>query len=207
LFPQQQPFAFHSLDYPVTMVYAGYSPGANSRMVGPLSDYEQAVRGLPLDKADDTLDILEKLTRNVVRGPRDEKFRKLRLTNKKIMETVTEVEGAVAILREMGWVDGGEEEPTLVLPGAVCPSFEVHVVKIIEARDFYKKERENEKLRKMRAERDANDPDKVALREQLEADAKERSTREPAKASVAKKLGDGKIVRASDIGIGKSGGG
>jgi len=180
----------------------------NSRMAGPLSDYEQALRGLPLDRADATLDILEKLTRNVVRAPKEEKFRKIKLTNQRIMETVTEVDGAVDILREMGWVDGNESEPTMVLSETTCLAFEVHVVKLIEARDYYKKERENEKRRQTREDRDANDPDKQELRKKLEADAKERATRGPAQASIANKLGQGaNIVRAADLGIGQSRGG
>lgn len=94
-----------------------------------------------------------------------------------------------------------------MLPDSVRLAFEVHVVKIIEARDFYKKELENEKRRQSRVERDASDPDKQKMREQLEADAKERATRGPAQASVAKKLGTGKMMTAGDIGIGKSAGG
>jgi len=189
------------------MGYGGYAPGANSRMAAPLSEYELALRGLPLDKADETLNIMEKLIRNVVSSPKEEKFRKIKLTNKKIMETITEVDGAVAVLNEMGWVDAGAEEPMLMLPDSVRLAFEVHVVKIIEARDFYKKELENEKRRQSRVERDASDPDKQKMREQLEADAKERATRGPAQASVAKKLGTGKMMTAGDIGIGKSAGG
>jgi len=190
------------------MGYGGYAPGANSRMAATLSSYEQRLRALPLDKADETLNILEKLVRNVVHSPKEDKFRKIKLTNKKIMETITEVDGAVAILNEMGWIDGGEDEPTLVLPASACLAFEVHVVKIIEARDFYKKELENEKRRQSRLERDASDPDKQRMREQLEADARERATRGPAQASVARQLGQGgRIVRAADLGIGQSRGG
>jgi len=208
----QVPSRAHCVSSPIftltTMGYGGYAPGANSRMQGPQSDFEQALRGLPLDKADDTLDILDKLTRNVVRVPKEEKFRKIKLTNKKIMELITEVDGAVTVLREMGWVDSGEDEPTLILPESVTLAFEVHVVKIIEARDYYKKERENEKRRQHREERDAADPSKQVVREQMEADARERATRGPAQASVAQKLNDGpRIVRAADLGIGKSSGG
>lgn len=190
------------------MGYGGYAPGANSRMADPLSEYEQALRGLPLLKADETLNILEKLIRNVVHSPKEEKFRKIKLTNKKVMETITEVDGAVAVLHEMGWVHACGEEPMLILPESVSLAFEVHVVKIIEARDFYKKERENGKRRQSREERDANNPDKKRMREQLEADARERANRGPAQASVARQLGDGpRVVRAADLGIGQSGGG
>jgi len=191
------------------MSYGGYAPGNNSRMAGPLSDYEQALRGLPLANAEETLEILEKLTRNVVRTPKEEKFRRIKLTNPRIMATITEVEGATRILEEMGWVQSADvDEAMMHLPETVRLHFEVHVVKIVEARDFYKKELENERRRQHRAERDADDPDKVALREKLEVDARERAQRGPAMASVAQKLGNApNIMRASDIGIGQSRGG
>lgn len=192
------------------MGYAGYSPGLNSRMQGPLSEFEKALRGLPPDQAAETLDILEKLTRNAVRSPKELKFRKIKLTNKKIMETITEVEGAVNILREMGWVDGEEEgAPILELPDGTSLTFELHVVKLIEIKDWYKKELENRKRAKTREERDASDPAKAALMEKLKQDALERAAREqPAQASVARRIeGGANIVRASDLGIGQSAGG
>lgn len=191
------------------MSYGGYAPGNNSRVAGPLSDYEQALRGLPLANAEETLEILEKLTRNVVRTPKEEKFRKIKLTNPRIMATITEVAGATRILEEMGWVQNVDvDEAMMHLPETVRLQFEVHVVKIVEARDFYKKELENERRRQHRVERDADNPEKLALREKLEADARERAQRGPAMASVAQKLGNGpNIMRASDIGIGQSRGG
>jgi hypothetical protein len=191
------------------MGYGGYAPGMNSRMAGPLSEFEQALRGLPLASADGTLDIIETVTRNVVRAPKEEKFRKLKLTNRKIKEAIVDVPGAVNVLREMGWVESAEgPDPVLLLPETARLAFETHVVQIIEAKDYYKKELENEKRRKLREERDANDEARAALREKLEQDAKERAAREqPAKASVAQKLGTSTVVRAADLGIGQSKGG
>lgn len=189
------------------MGYAGYSPGLNSRTSDALTEYERALRQLPADKAAETLEILEKLTRNIVRSPKELKFRKIKLTNKKIAETITDVAGAMDILRTAGWVEGEDEEATLVLPASAQLTFETHVVKIIEARDFYKKELENQKRRQHREERDASDPAKAALLLQLQQDAQERATRGPAQASVAQQLGHGTVCRASDIGIGVSRGG
>jgi hypothetical protein len=192
------------------MGYAGYSPGMNSLMQGPLSDFERALRGLPPDQAAETLEVLEKLTRNVVRSPKELKFRKIRLTNKKIMETITEVEGAVDILRAMGWVDGEDEgAPVLELPDTTNLAFELHVVKLIEVKDWYKKELENRKRAKAREERDLSDPAKAELLEKLRQDAQERAAREqPAQASVAREIkGGANIVRAADLGIGVSKGG
>lgn len=182
-------------------------------MQGPLGDLEQALRSLPLDKADESLDIIEKLTRNVVSNPRDEKFRKIKLTNKKLNETISAVPGAVSALREMGWVDGPSDgEATLVLPDGVRLAFEDQVVKIIEAKDYYKKEHENERRRRLREDRDAGDESKQIIRQQLEGDKKEREAAAaasgPTRASHAQKLGDGpNVMRAGDIGIGKAKGG
>jgi len=182
-------------------------------MEGPRSDFEQALRSLPLDKAEECLEIMEKLTRNVVSNPGEEKFRKLKLTNKKINDTITAVPGAVPILREMGWVDGpSDAEPTLVLPAGVRLDFQEHVVKLIEVKDFYKKEHEKEKRQKHRDDRDADDPDKQALRLEMERDRKEREAAAlnsgPTRSSQAKKMGEGpNIMRAGDIGIGKAKGG
>lgn len=190
------------------MGYGGYAPGMQHGLEA-LTDLERALRALPLDKADDTLEIIEKLTRNVVRNPREAKFRQIKLSNKKIAETVTDVPGAVDVLRAMGWVDGaGDDGPTLVLPDDVRLAFETEVVKLIDVKDFYKKERAKAKLSQKREEAAAADPEKKALMEQLELDRREAAMRGPAVASHAKKLGDGpNIVRAGDIGIGQSAGG
>jgi len=182
-------------------------------MEGPRSDLEQALRALPLDKADESLEIMEKLTRNVVGNPGEEKFRKIKLTNKKINDTITAVSGAVPILREMGWAESSSDgEPILVLPAGVRLDFQETVVKLIEAKDFYKKAHEKERLQKHHDARDAEDPEKQKLRLQLEQDKKERdsaaSNAAPTRASQAQKLGEGpNIRRAGDIGIGKSKGG
>jgi hypothetical protein len=195
------------------MGYGGYAPGANSRMEGPRSDLEQALRALPLDKANESLEIMEKLTRNVVSCPGDEKFRKIKLTNKKINDTITAVPGAVPVLREMGWKDSSSDgEPVLVLPAGARLEFQETVVKLIEAKDFYKKENEKERRQRHRDEVSAEDPEKQKLRLQLEQDKKERdaaaANSAPTRASQAQKLGDGpNIMRAGDIGIGKSKGG
>jgi UBX domain-containing protein 6 len=168
---------------------------------------------MPLDKADESLEIMEKLTRNVVSNPGEEKFRKIKLTNKKINDTITAVPGAVPALREMGWRDNSSDgEPVLVLPAGVRLEFQETVVKLIEAKDFYKKEHEKERRQRHRDERDAEDPEKLKLRLQLEQDKKERdaaaANAAPTRSSQAQKLGGGpNIMRAGDIGIGKSQGG
>mmetsp|Transcript_114359 Transcript_114359/g.214194 ORF Transcript_114359/g.214194 Transcript_114359/m.214194 type:complete len:187 (+) Transcript_114359:91-651(+) len=186
------------------MGYAGYSPGANSRMADSLTPLQQALRALPLDVAPDTLALIEKLTRNVVRNPGEEKFRKINLTNTKIKAAIADVPNGIELMQEMGWVPEGE---SLILPAGIRLAHEVHVVGIIEAQDHYKSEAEKERVRQMRARKEV-DGDKDKLRQQLEADRKEKAAEGPvSKASVAQKRGEGNIVRASDLGIGQSAGG
>merc|ERR1712048_1181776 len=170
-----------------------------------LSPLEQALRALPLDKYLETLELIQKLTQNVVRNPTEEKFRRIRLTNPKIAAAITDVPNAVDLLKEMGWQQEGEE---LVLPAAVRHAHEREVVSIIDAKDWFKKEAEKEHKRQMQARKE-KDPEKETLLKQAEADRKEKSAERPVtKSSVAQKLGDGpNITRASDIGIGKSAGG
>mmetsp|Transcript_87663 Transcript_87663/g.272654 ORF Transcript_87663/g.272654 Transcript_87663/m.272654 type:complete len:186 (+) Transcript_87663:83-640(+) len=185
------------------MGYAGYSPG--NKIADKLTPLQQALRALPLDKAQETLELIEKLTRNVVRNPGEEKFRRIKLSNPKISAAITEVPFAVDALKEMGWVEDGDG---LALPPTVRLVHEKDVVAIIDAKDFYKKEEENER-RRQAAARKAPNAEKDALMKQMEADRKEKDAEGPVtQASVAKELGDGpNIMRAGDVGIGKSAGG
>jgi hypothetical protein len=150
------------------------------------------------------LEIMDKLVRNTVRNPSDEMFRKIRLSNPKIAASITDVEGAVNALTEMGWVSENEE---MVLPPNVRLVHERDVVGILNAQDFYKKEAENEAKRRAKARKEV-DAEREALLKQAELDRREKSAEGPVMhGSVAKKLGDGQVVRAGDIGIGKNGGG
>lgn len=189
------------------MGYAGYSPGL--RTAEKLSPLEQALRGLPLDKAEQTLELIEKLTRNVQQNPKDMKFRKVKLTNKAISEKLASVPGAVDLMYTLGWTKAEEEgAPVLILPESVRFDFQQHVVKFVDAKDWYKKEQEEQKRSQARAERTAGDTDAMALKLKMEQDRKEVEALGPAQASVAKKLGDApNVMRAGDIGIGKSAGG
>merc|ERR1719235_939201 len=107
-------------------------------------------------------------------------------------------------MTEMGWVQEGD---SLILPENVRFTHEVHVVGIIEAQDYYKDELKKEKVRQERARKEV-DADTEKLRQQIDADRKEKAAEGPVtKGSVAQKLGDGKQVTASDYGIGQSKGG
>jgi len=185
------------------MGYAGYSPG--NQIADKLTPLQQALRALPLAQAQETLDLIEKLTRNVVRNPNEEKFRRIKLSNPKIAATITDVPFAVDALKEMGWVENGDG---LALPPSVRLVHEREVVSVIEAKDFYKKAQETEHRRQMRQNK-SMDADQEALKKLLEADRQEREADGPVtRGSVAQKLGDGpNIMRAGDLGIGKSAGG
>mmetsp|Transcript_100459 Transcript_100459/g.288643 ORF Transcript_100459/g.288643 Transcript_100459/m.288643 type:complete len:185 (-) Transcript_100459:384-938(-) len=184
------------------MGYAGYAPG--NRIADALTPLQQALRSLPMDRAQEILELIEKLTRNVVRNPGEDKFRCVKLTNAKIAAAVAEAPTMLDVMREMGWAVDGD---SMVLPPSVRLAHEVHVVGIIDAKDYYKKEAENEKRSQMRAAK--MDAEKVGLMQQMALDRKEKEADGPVEhGSVARKLGDGpNVMRAGDIGIGKSQGG
>jgi len=185
------------------MGYAGYAPG--NKIADALSPLQQALRSLPLEQAQDLLELLHKLTQNVIRNPTEEKYRRVKTTNAKMATALAEAPQMLDVLQEMGWV---KEEDCVVLPPSVRFAHEVHVVGIIEAKDWFKKEAETEKRRQTRAAK-TSDADKEQLRKQLDLDRQEKAAEGPEfRSSVAQKLGDGaNIMRAGDIGIGKSQGG
>jgi len=185
------------------MGYAGYAPG--NRVADKLTPFHQSLRSLPLDKAQETLELIEKLTRNVIRNPGEEKFRRINLSNPKISAAITDVPFAVDLMREMGWA---QDADALLLPPSVHLVHEREVVGIIDAKDHYKKEVENERRRQMVARKGVT-TEKDAVLQQMEADRKEKEAEGPVvHGSVAKQLGDGpNIMRASDLGIGQSAGG
>lgn len=118
------------------MGYYGLGPGM--RVAEQLTPYEKALRGMQVWQP--SLDIMEKLLRNIAQNPKEEKFRKIRLTNAKIFDTITSVPYAVQALYEIGWVFDGEE--SLVLPPNIDMTMPKHVSPVIDARQYYKKEEE-----------------------------------------------------------------
>lgn len=182
------------------MGYAGYAPGL--RVADSLTPLQQALRSLPLESAQEVLDLIEKLTRNVVRNPGDEKFRRVKLSNAKVASLLADAPEMMSVMQEMGWQQDGE---CMVLPPHVRLAHEVHVVGVIDAKDHFKKEAENERRRQLRAGK-ASDVDREELKIKMEQDRKEKEAEGPVThGSVAKKLGDGpNIMRAKDIGIGQA---
>jgi hypothetical protein len=153
-----------------------------------------------------TLELIEKLVRNTVHAPTEEKFRKIRLTNAKIAEAIANVPGAVDAMIVMGWQKEGEEN--LILPQGTKLVFEKDVKAILNTQDWFKKEIEKDHKRKMQ-ERKEQDPEKLKLRKQLELDAAERAAREPVtQSSKAQKLGGNgpNMKTAGDLGLNQGGG-
>lgn len=78
--------------------YAGYAPTKYAAEKTPL-DKVLAVVQEPA-----SLTMLGTLTRNVAQAPRDEKFRRVRLTNPKIAAALVDVNGAVDVMLHLGWI-------------------------------------------------------------------------------------------------------
>lgn len=134
------------------MGYAGYAPG--NQVAEPLSDLEQALRSIPDGQASDVLELLERLLRNVVQAPLEEKFRKIRLANEKIAQIIGSVPVAVEALLEIGWVKQCvDEEEVLILPPEAKLDFPNHINKVLEAKDYFQKLHTREKANQKAAMR------------------------------------------------------
>lgn len=167
---------------------------------GPATPLERALKMI---RGEASLNILSTLTRNVAQNPREEKYRKLRLTNAKISEAITTVEGAMAALAVLGWVQDGEE--FLVLPESVQLTM-AHVRTIEAAKEAFEKEAREAAKRRMHANSNkSSDPEKERLRQQLAADKAERASRGPVtQGSKAVSLGQGaNVMTAGELGINK----
>ena len=142
-------------------------------------------------KSDASLETINKLVRNVAQNPAEEKFRKVRLTNEKIAAVLVQVEGAKQVMLEMGWVEEGE---FLVLPARVQLSFNKEVRDIEEAKTKLKKEQEQAMLLGACKKQRQEDPEMKRLREQMEADRKERAANPITTGAKAQNLGNGANV-------------
>lgn len=149
------------------------------------------------------LELLEKITYNAAVQPNEEKFRKLKLGNAKIRATIVEAEGGMQALALLGWVEGEEGgEAVLTLPKGGSTMALVRTIQ--EAQQEWKKNERQVKRSKSAASLPGTS-DTDLLRQQLDADRRERAAQfaEPAKASVAQPLpGDGaRIATAKDVGM------
>ena len=155
------------------MAYAGYAPGHRVVERTPL---ERALRAIARPE---TLDLLERLSKNVARAPSEAKYRKLKRANATIGREIFDDEHAMRAMMTMGWIaETIEGSECLTLPrGTTTTMREVRAMD--EARTALRRRLEEEMRAKIRARAMANDPRRAALREAVEADRAERAVREP----------------------------
>ena len=80
------------------MAYAGYAPGHRVVERTPL---ERALRAIARPE---TLDLLERLSKNVARAPSEAKYRKLKRANATIGREIFDDERAMRAMMTMGWI-------------------------------------------------------------------------------------------------------
>jgi len=124
-------------------------------------------------KSGDSLETMGKLVRNVAQNPLEEKYRRIRLTNEKISAVLVAVDGAKESMLTMGWVEEGE---FLILPAGVQLSM-TQVRDIEDAKDKLRKEQEKAMMQGVFKKKE--DPEVKRLREQMEADRRERVSQGP----------------------------
>jgi hypothetical protein len=108
------------------MGYAGYVPA--KLPPSKLSPVEQAVQAV---KSLDCLEIMGKLLYNCAVSPREEKYRRIKLTNKRLAETLGANPPALEALAALGWVADEANSHELVVPEGTY--FTMKEVRIIEA--------------------------------------------------------------------------
>lgn len=145
----------------------GHDRRPPTKYAADLNEFEKALRSLPVNGAQEGLDILEKMARNVIQFERnDDKFRRIRTTNEKLAPLLG-LANVSNVLTEMGWQNEGE---FWVLPRTVKITFQHHVVKIVEAKEHFIKRREEE----AKAARRAANPRNTEMMKQMELDRQER---------------------------------
>ena len=73
---------------------------ASSQTAAEQADEQVQIAIIQLDEAPEACkEVLRKMLSNILRQPEDPKFRKVRLANPRIKETIVEVEGALELLQ------------------------------------------------------------------------------------------------------------
>jgi hypothetical protein len=108
------------------MGYAGYVPA--KLPPSKLTPVEQAVQAV---KSLDCLEIMGKLLYNCAVSPREEKYRRIKLTNKRLAETLGANPAALEALTALGWVADAANSHELVVPEGVY--FTMKEVRMVEA--------------------------------------------------------------------------
>lgn len=151
-----------------------------------MTPLERALHRLPLPEALESLELVEKLTRDVLRSPGDMTLRRIRVGNPRV----------AAVIKEMGWVQDGD---TMVLPFSACINCEKEIVAVIAAKNYYRKEKENERQCETATPK-APLGNRASLVRRMVAGGKERETNcSTTKARIAQKL-------SACLGIGKGNG-
>mmetsp|Transcript_20818 Transcript_20818/g.35580 ORF Transcript_20818/g.35580 Transcript_20818/m.35580 type:complete len:149 (+) Transcript_20818:100-546(+) len=108
------------------MVYAGYVP---AKMPTVATELDRALAAVTNESS---LEIIGKLCYNAACSPKEDKFRRIKLTNKNVQAAIVEVPGAVECLLALGWVrEESAEDDALVLPAGVYMTMAHH--RLIEA--------------------------------------------------------------------------
>lgn len=192
----------------------GYGVNAPTKYAKEYTEVELAIRAVEGPGAAEALTIISKLSKNVYQNPKEEKYRKIRLSNPKIDATIVQVPGAMQLLIAMGWkYDVDVDADNLILPPAARLNFQAHVRPCDERVEELAKLAEKAMLRqaccqpKTTSSSNSNTID-TSVRAQLEADRKERAAADPiTRSSVATARGSGTQVGCGDVGIGCDSGG
>eukprot|EP00877_Chromochloris_zofingiensis_P001498 jgi/Chrzof1/11349/Cz05g33100.t1 len=100
------------------------------------SEQEAAVQAV---KSLDSLEIIGKLLYNCAVTPKDDKFRRIKLSNKKIAELIVNTPNALDALKAFGWVHDRTNADELVVPSGLY--FSMKEVRVIEvAKDKLRKD-------------------------------------------------------------------
>eukprot|EP00882_Tetradesmus_deserticola_P001152 GHRQ01001247.1.p2 GENE.GHRQ01001247.1~~GHRQ01001247.1.p2 ORF type:complete len:134 (+),score=65.18 GHRQ01001247.1:139-540(+) len=108
------------------MGYAGYVP-AKLPPSKP-TEVEAAVQAV---KSVEALEVIGKLLYNCAVSPREEKFRRVKLSNKKVADTIGSAEGALEAMLALGWEQGQAGSEELVVREGTY--FSMKEVRIVEA--------------------------------------------------------------------------
>lgn len=122
-----------------------------------------------------SLEILEKLHYNIVVMPKENKYRRIKLSNPKIKANITDIPEARKYLILLGWELIDEEGVEfLTLPAKISISM-AHVRDIQTAQQELSKKQRDLKRSASAASLPSNNSDQQRLREQIEADRLERA--------------------------------
>ncbi|WIA09770.1 hypothetical protein OEZ85_009148 [Tetradesmus obliquus] len=112
------------------MGYAGYVP-AKLPPSKP-TEVEAAVQAV---KSVETLEVMGKLLYNCAVSPREDKFRRVKLTNKKVADTIGSTHGALEAMAALGWVaDEANPQELVVREGTFFSMKEVRIVEAAKER-------------------------------------------------------------------------